>query len=234
VLVAHCQDVSSFGWFLHLVPVAVACVCVVRPVYYANLLSQSAQLTRTNFAQSNVSDMLSELIVAPMLLPGKQQPNPNGVKTDEAAKEGDGDAGKINAARVCLALDGAQWAVPSTAALASAAAEGVDVSSSDGWEHSLLKALVKQVGPRFPPWLGVVLTLPPKGPRSKTFDKRVLQDPASGTRELLLNKHALDDDLSDDIGELLLPLPPPSLSGEGKQEQPANDSATQAAAAASA
>jgi hypothetical protein len=81
----------------------------------------------------------------------------------------------------------------------------------------------------------VVLTLPPKGPRSKTFDKRVLQDPASGTRELLLTKHALDDDFSDDIGELILPPPPPSpLSGEGKQEQPAKDSATQAAAAASA
>jgi hypothetical protein len=131
-------------------------------------------------------------------------------------------------------LDGAQWAVPSAAALASASAEGVDVVSADGWEPSLLKALVKQVGPRFSPWLGVVLTLPPKGPRNKTFDKRVLQDPASGTRELLLTKHALEDDFSDDIGELLLPPPPPVENS--KHEQQANDSssATQAAAAASA
>jgi len=195
-------DVVSASDLRRAFPSLVFQLAQCMPVFYANLLTQSAQLTRANFAQINVADMLSELLVAQIMLPGKQQSNPN--EHDASAPGGalvPRDGAQAVPERVCMALDGAQWPVPSALAAAAADAAGEPLLTPDGWEQSLLKALLKQVGPRFPPWLGVLLTVPHK---SASFDKRVLRDPSAGAREMLLTKHAIDDDLS----AFVEPFPP--------------------------
>jgi hypothetical protein len=126
--------------------------------YHANLRACWTTLTKEEFATMQPQDFLVDLLGAKWTHQGSTQENPNAKEEDDDDTKKTTTDGSASVSKVCIALDGGQFTLDSSA---PSAAPSPAPASSFEFPSSLTTGLTKQLKETRPEWITMVVTLPP-------------------------------------------------------------------------